>query len=124
MNTVAAKLDELYELRDAISLLEGERARRVDEIIADLAPEILAVNEEYDEMTVLLQDRIHEVDGCIKRKVVDSRETARGKFLMAVYSKPRVTWDGKGLLGYMVAHPEIDAFKRVGKPSVSIRKVK
>lgn len=42
--------------------------------------------------------------------------------MMAVWSKGRVTWDGKGLGGYMVAHPEIEAFRREGKPSVSIRR--
>lgn len=125
MDTVVLRLNSLNELRDAISILEAERTRKTDEIIADLAPEILAVNEEYDELTLSLRDRIHEADCYIKSRVAnDLRETVRGESLMAVYSKPRVTWDGKGLTGYMVAHPEIEAFKKVGKPSVSIRKVR
>ena len=121
---IVTRLNELNELRDAIALLEGERTRKIDEITADLAPEILAANEKYDSMTLPLRDRIHEVDNYIKSQVAKKCETVRGAFLMAVYSKPRVTWDGKGLLGYMVAHPEIEAFKKVGRPSVSIRKIK
>ena len=60
----------------------------------------------------------------IKRDTIDLGFTTHGRYLMAVWSKPRVTWDSSGLAGYMVAHPEIEAFKKTGKPSVSIRKVK
>jgi hypothetical protein len=38
-----------------------------------------------------------------------------------VYSKPRVTFDSKGLQEYAVTHPEIEKFKKVGNPIVSIR---
>jgi hypothetical protein len=40
---------------------------------------------------------------------------------MAMYTKPRVTWDSKGIEGFSVAHPEINVFRKVGEPSVSIK---
>jgi len=118
------RLDELSNLRDEVSRLEAKRKEVLDEIVIDLAPQIKAVNEVYDEEREALQSEIHELDNLIKDSVGNLiKGTVKGEFLMAVYSKPRVTWDGSGLLGYMVAHPEIKAFKRVGKPSVSIRRV-
>lgn len=51
-------------------------------------------------------------------------ETVRGDALMAVWSKPRVTWDGKILEGYVIAHPELAAARHTGQPSVSIRPVR
>lgn len=35
----------------------------------------------------------------------------------------RVSWDGKKLDGYMVAHPEITPFRKVGNPFVTIRDI-
>lgn len=42
---------------------------------------------------------------------------------MAVYNKGRVSWDSSGLNGYMVAHPEITAFRKEGEPSITLRKI-
>ncbi len=42
---------------------------------------------------------------------------------MAVWSKGRETWDTKSLDGYALAHPEIASLRKVGDPSVSIRKI-
>jgi len=36
----------------------------------------------------------------------------------------RVSWDGKKLDGYMVAHPEITPFRKVGNPFVTIKTIK
>jgi hypothetical protein len=43
---------------------------------------------------------------------------------MAVYANGRVTWDNKGLQAYAEWHPEVDKYKKVGEPSVSIREIK
>ena len=48
-------------------------------------------------------------------------ETVKGDRLMLVYGKPRETWDTKALTGYAAAHPEIERFKKVGEPTVTVR---
>lgn len=124
-STTAVELDELYELREQIQQCEAGRKSEIDEAIAFCAPEIKEINERYDSQCGPIQSKIRKLDNHIKATVRSAiSETVRGTFLMAVWSKPRVTWDSKGLLGYMVAHPEIEAFKRVGEPSVSIRRIK
>lgn len=47
--------------------------------------------------------------------------TVKHAGLMAVYSKPRVSWDTAKLEGYALAHPEITAARTTGKPTISIR---
>jgi len=51
-------------------------------------------------------------------------ETVKGDALMAVWTRPRVSWDVKSLDGYAAAHPEILPFRHTGQPSVSIRPVR
>jgi hypothetical protein len=58
----------------------------------------------------------------VRLAVLAHGETVKGDKYKAVFSKGRVTWDTKGLDGFAVAHPEIETLKRVGNPSVSIRR--
>ena len=64
---------------------------------------------------------VAELEAEIKDAVVNQGATVKGEFLMAVYNKPRVSWNTKGLDGFAVAHPEVKAFQSFGKPSVTIR---
>ncbi len=78
--------------------------------------------KERDTLAPVLEN-IAKLTDEIKTAVIAGSASVKGTYLHAVYSKPRVTWDSKGLEGFMVAHPEIEAFRKVGNPSVSIRKI-
>jgi uncharacterized protein YifE (UPF0438 family) len=41
--------------------------------------------------------------------------------IKAVYSSPRVTWDTAKLTAFAETHPEVKEFRKVSKPSVSMR---
>jgi uncharacterized protein YifE (UPF0438 family) len=41
--------------------------------------------------------------------------------IKAVYSSPRVSWDNEKMAAYAEAHPEVNEYRKVGKPSVSLR---
>ena len=57
----------------------------------------------------------------VKADVLAHGETVKGAHLMAVWVKGRTSWDSKRLDGYAAAHPEIETFRSVGEPSVTIR---
>lgn len=57
----------------------------------------------------------------IKAEVIARGESITGSPLSAIWVKGRHTWDGKGLAGYAVAHPEIRAFEKVGNPTCAIK---
>jgi hypothetical protein len=104
-DTLIAQLDRLAELQ---AELEAYRMKQ-----EKYGPELAQKQQDYDNLS-----------GEIKAHVIAVGASVKGKYLHAVYSKPRVSWDTTGLDGYAVAHPEVLAFKSFGQPSVSIRDVK
>ena len=122
---IETQLDQLANLQaqaDVIRLQFIELRRTI------ITPEIQAQLDELDaEMLSTLEpvtQATNDLTEAIKENVITTGASVKGTFLQAVYSKPRVTWDNKGLDGFMVAHPEIKAFRKEGEPSVSIRSVK
>jgi len=122
---IETQLDQLANLQaqaDVIRLQFIELRRTI------ITPEIQAQLDELDaEMLSTLEpvtQATNDLTEAIKENVITAKASVKGTFLQAVYSKPRVTWDNKGLDGFMVAHPEIKAFRKEGEPSVSIRSVK
>ena len=64
---------------------------------------------------------IEKIEAEIKTVVLEKGETVKTDRISAIWNKGKETWDGKILTGYAVAHPEILAAKKVGKPTVSFR---
>ena len=70
---------------------------------------------------------LQEIDALSKEitvEVLEKSETVSTEKMSVIYCKGKTTWDGKLLEGYAVAHPEILAAKKIGKPTVSFRPVK
>jgi hypothetical protein len=59
----------------------------------------------------------------IKADVLVHGGTIKGERFMAVFNKGRTSWDTERLEKYATAHPEVNEFKKVGEPSVSIRAI-
>jgi len=120
MNT-QEKLDKIADLKSAQSLRESEKQALIDQVltpeiktkIAEIEAEFAASDNVTDTINLLTEE--------VKSEVAQLGETVKGTFLMAVYSKPRVSWDTKALDGYIVSHPELKQFRKEGAPSVSIR---
>ena len=83
-----------------------------------------AKKAEFDRENADLIDEIAEIEANVKEAVLAKRETVKTDRMVAVWNKGKETWDGKILTGYAVAHPEILAAKKTGKPTVSFRVVK
>ena len=98
-------------LRDAI--LTTEIKAQLDEIEAERKTAMDALNGGIAGLT---QE--------IKAEIIQHGSSIHGKFLAAIWSKGRVSWDTKALDGYAAAHPEIAPFRKEGEPSVSIRVLK
>ncbi len=107
-------LDALNLQKQALieSVLTPEIKAKLADIDAEFAPKIAVVSESIDPLTVE-----------IKQAVLQSGASVKGAFLHAVWAKGRVSWDNKALDGYAAAHPELNAFRKEGDPSVSIRRV-
>lgn len=117
------KLDLLAGYHKEVDIIASDKQKVVDSVLTDELKQKLAdIDIEFDGKLSVMNDAIAELEAEIKQDVIHIGKTVPGKFLMAVWNKARVTWDNKGLEGFMVAHPEIVAFRKEGEPSVTIRK--
>lgn len=118
--TTVDKLDRLAELQAHLEI-----ARLNKEAV--IAKAIEPVREKLDSMGLAMQvieSDIAALDAEIRAEVLAAGTTAKGTSLICTWNKPRVSWDTKGLDGYAVAHPELNAFRKEGEPSVTIKAVR
>ena len=116
-----AKLDDAQARLDTLKLAVSDSKAKV--LTPEIQAELDAIDVEFAPAIETTQAIIDEVTAQVKQAVSNHGATVKGEYLQAVYSKPRVSWDTKALDGFMVAHPELKQLRKVGKPSVSIRKV-
>jgi predicted GTPase len=110
---VQEMLDQLADVREKEKALLAVYAQKV----AD-DPELQQIQQFVDEQAEQADKLLRQ----IKTAVLKHGETIKGARLQAVWAKGRTGWDTQGLIGFAVAHPEMEQFKTVGKPTVSIRK--
>jgi len=118
-------LDDLAEMRSNLRETETGKQALIDSVLTDeIRQKMDDIETEFAPLLANVQERIAKVESAIKEAVLQSCKTVKGRSLQAVWSKPRVTWDTKALDGYVAAHPEVEQFRKEGRPSVSIRLVK
>lgn len=123
MNEIVTKLTQLQELDAQADIIRLDKQAAIDEVLTDeVKAQLSAIDAEFDPITSAVRDTIGKLEGEIKIAVLAHGETVKGSKYKAIWTKPRVTWNNKALEGYAAAHPEIEKLKKVGNPSVSIRR--
>lgn len=122
--TVELMLDQLAEYMAQKDLVMLDKQKLVDSIYTpEIREQVAAIEAEFAGKTAIVDEKIAALEAEIKEAVKVAGASVKGSLLQAVYAKGRVSWDAKGLDGYIVAHPELARFRKEGEPSVSIRKV-
>lgn len=123
-DNIHAVLDTIYKRNQDLGLVEDERDYAVRELLGDdLFAKMADLLEEYKAKEQEIKDDIEELTNLAKQMVSKAGTTVKGTYIQAVYTSPRITWDSKGLEGFMVAHPEIKSFQKIGAPSVTLRRL-
>jgi multidrug efflux pump subunit AcrA (membrane-fusion protein) len=80
----------------------------------------------HEEEMEEIQETLKAAEARVKQAVAALGESVKGERWHAVWSKPRTSWDTKGLVDWFKGHDLdiLDQFKREGEPSVSIRLIK
>lgn len=118
---ILEQLTEAYARRDILNI---DQAHALDAAIpAEVKQAMVDVAAEYQPKHDLIAEQIAALEEQAKQAVLTIGETTKGGALQAVYTKPRVTWDSKQLDGLMIVIPELAQARKVGLPSVSIRKI-
>jgi len=121
MPTIIEQLQQLAELRAAEQVTRADYEQRRAEILKAVQAELDALAAEYEPLLETAGERIAALQDDIKAAVAEAGQSVRHGIIQAVYARGRTTWDTKGLDAYAEEHPEVQAFRREGKPSVSIR---
>lgn len=116
------KLDMLYGLRIQKETREFEKAKLIESVIPEeVKMKIAEIEEEFADTD--LTDKITRLENEIREEVLKFGETVRGRYLMATFTKGRTSWNADALEGVLMAYPELEVFRTVGKPSISLRKI-
>lgn len=122
MNAIVDRYSEVF-LRKAE--LAAKKQELIDQVITlELKAKLASIEFEFADAETELNQQLSEAEAEVKKFVLEAGETVKGQVHMAVYSKPRVSWDNKMLEGLALAIPQVNDAKTVGQPSVSIRLIK
>jgi len=121
---IKSKLDELVNLRAACDALTLQKQELIDLVIPfDIKAKIADIEAEFVEKVATASEKSSNFEGEIKQAIISHGQSVKGAYLHAIFMKGRVSWDNKGLDGFMIAHPEIVAFRKEGEPSCSLRNI-
>lgn len=124
MTTITQKLDQLADLetkRDVLKLQMKEELVR--EIPAEILERWAAIEAKYEAQDNDVSEQISALEAEVRAAVLAGGESVKGKYLMVVWNKGRVSWDGNKLDGMMSLIPQLKDARKEGKPTVSIRRV-
>jgi hypothetical protein len=117
-------LDRLAELRAAPDAIRLQKQALIDTVLTDeIRAKLAEIEAEFAEPLQVAEASAAALEAEIKNAVIFQGATVKGSALMAVWNKPRVTWDNSKLDGLMLAFPQLAGARKEGDPSVTIRKV-
>jgi hypothetical protein len=112
---------QLEAVRGEAMAAQREYAFRRLDVMATVQPQLDAIDADMTPRLKQLAERMAAAEQAVRHAVLAfGRSHTRGR-VKATYSRGRVTFDSKGLQEYAVTHPEIEKFKKVGNPIVSLR---
>jgi hypothetical protein len=121
---IIEKLNQLSEAEAQLAVLRLDKQEAINSVLSpEIKAALAAIDLEMSPMFEAVEATITALTAVVKALVVEAGESVKGDHLHAVYAKGRESWDGKSLSGYAAAHPEILTFRKIGDPSVSIRKL-
>lgn len=121
---VYGQIEQYSQLGFALDQLELEKKALKDQVIPqELKDKLAEIDAEYADKSASLSEQRGIYEEAIKQAVLAAGKTIKGNHHSFVFTKGRVTWDGKKLDGMMSIIPALRDARREGDPSVSVRKV-
>lgn len=113
-------LEELCELKkvNPLRILQDELLKNLPK---EYSNDVRVLIERCVDRQDALAGEIKALETQIKQAVLEHGKSVSIPSVSALLVSGRTSWDGKGLAGYAVAHPEILAFQSKGSPYVTLR---
>ncbi|MBN9120494.1 MAG: DUF413 domain-containing protein [Planctomycetes bacterium] len=118
---VARSFQAMREARAHASEVEAEYLAARQVVLAAVREQLDAVDATFAEQLQSANEGASAAEKAVRELVLKVGRSVNTAGIKAVYSSPRVTWDNTKLAAYAEAHPEVKEFRKVGKPSVSLR---
>ncbi len=119
------QLDQLFARLDGAraTLMAAQREyvfRRLD-AMAPVQSVLDAIEKEMKPRVDALSAQVESAELAVRQAVVAFGRSHWRHGIKATFYKPRVTFDNKALQEYVVTHPELEQFKKVGQPTCAIK---
>ena len=122
--SIQEMLDQLAEYQAQRALLDVKRQELVNEVYTpEIQARLTEIDIEFAPLFNAVDENINALTDNIKAEVIATGASVKGAHLQAVYTKGRVSWDTKIIEGLAVVFPDLEKARKIGDPSVSIRKV-
>ena len=122
--TIEELLNRLSEYQAQKDLLDLDKQALIDAVYTpEIKAKIEEINSEFEGKAEAVSENIATLQDQVKAEVIQHGATVKGKNLMAVWVKGRVSWDSKKLDGLMLAFPALAGARKEGEPSCTIRRI-
>jgi hypothetical protein len=103
--------------------IDAELQATVQDVYTQVEQRKCDIEYEFADKAKSVIENITDLTAEIKAATIKIGSSQKGKFWQAVYVKGRVTWNTDMLDGMCVAFPDLAKARKVGEPSVTLRKV-
>jgi outer membrane murein-binding lipoprotein Lpp len=125
---IERKFDQMMQedqklVAEAKAKIDADLQAKIADVYSQVANRKAEISAEFDGKAEDAKSNIDKLTAEIKAEVEKLGESIKGAFYHAVYVRGRVSWNTDMLDGMIVAFPALDKARKVGKPSVTIRKI-
>jgi hypothetical protein len=114
---------EQKALQDRKAKIDAELTGAVKEVYAQVEQRKAEISAEFAGKTEAANANIARLTAAVKAEVIKAGQTVKGKFLQAVYVKGRTTWNNDMLEGMIAVIPQLEKARKIGEPSITIRRI-
>jgi uncharacterized protein YifE (UPF0438 family) len=118
---VASRCARLAQARRSEAAVQAEYQQRHAAVMEQVRSQLEALDTEFSERLRAANEEVGRLEADVKKVVLQLGQSVKHEGIHAVYARGRVSWDTRGLDGYAETHPEVQEFRKVGAPSVSVR---
>lgn len=112
---------QLADAKHHACAIRADYERRRALVMEQVRAQLEALDAEFGEMLREADEEVGRLEIEVKEAVREFGASVKHEGIHVLYARGRVMWDNRGLSHYAEVHPELLEFRRIGKPSVSIR---
>lgn len=117
---VAQTFEALREAKAHASEVEAEYLAARQVVLASVREQLDAVDATFAEQMQAANAGASEAEKAARELVLKLGRSATSAGVKVTYNTGRVTWDTEKMAAFAEAHPEVQQFRKVGKPWVAL----